>query len=384
MNQRQPDPHAPESQPTRQGRRLIRLLFRSGPEDGKALNGETSEQDCRAEDAVPWKQPTNYQPDTDKDASVPAPASKFASLKRKLFPSQNRRHPRHVPPLFSPISAPIVKSLPPLGENLKSLSCGSTSRGNDVLVGEQNQTNSESTRERDVLKLSEPDSQEETPESDFSAEGDNNWGTRGRRTLIDDDDDRDLESAVEALDLESSVADKTLEEMSRVIDDLRAWKEAHEQATQEAFSKLQAEQELQPHTVEPAHEDPTKCDDSLLAQLALKFTKQQRDREGQTLELRKEAEAYQLECGLFGSKLDESDATRVEEALQDSSDLEGLTLLRLRNELFQLDVKQRQEDLLQELQGADTALDMNFVDVQAFTGELDAILAQFDSAECLG
>ncbi|EGZ23977.1 hypothetical protein PHYSODRAFT_413965, partial [Phytophthora sojae] len=167
----------------------------------------------------------------------------------------------------------------------------------------------------------------------------------GRRTLIDDDDDRDLESAVEALDLESSIADKTLDEMNKAISDLRAWKQIHEQETQAALSKMQ----------------------------------QQRDREALTLELRKEAEAYQLECSAFRTTLDESEASRVEQALQSSSDSEGLALSRLRNELFQLDVKQRQEALLQEIQGTNRELDMNIVDVQAFTGELDAILAQFDS-----
>ncbi|KAF1774879.1 Alpha/Beta hydrolase fold [Phytophthora cactorum] len=160
-----------------------------------------------------------------------------------------------------------------------------------------------------------PESQEDTPESDFSlAEVDNNWGTTGRRTLVDDDDDRDLESAVEAFDLESSIVDKTLEE--------------------------------------------------------LKIQQQQRDREVQALEIRQEAEAYQLGCSLFKTTLDDSEATRVEQALQNNTDSGGLALSRLRNEVFQLDVKQRQEALLQELQGADSALDTNIANVQAFTTEL--------------
>jgi hypothetical protein len=75
--------------------------------------------------------------------------------------------------------------------------------------------------------------------------------------------------------------------------------------------------------------------------------------------------------------LDVTEATRVELALQSSGDSSGLALSRLRDELFQLDVKQRQDALLLELQGADGDLDMNPIDVQAFTGELDAILAQF-------
>ncbi|KAG6574297.1 Dipeptidyl peptidase 8 [Phytophthora cinnamomi] len=284
MNQGQQDPHAPESQPTRQGRRLIRMLFRSTAEDVKAANGDTPEHDSRAEDATAWKHAVNLQ----DNSAVPAPTT---------------------------------------------------------------------------------------------AEGDNNWRSSGRRTLIDDDDDRDLESAVEALDLESSIADKTLEEMRKAIDDLRAWKESRDQETQEALSKIKAEK-AQLHRATPA-EDPTTCDDHLVEQLELKHQRQQRDREAQTLELRKEAEAYQLERTAFRTALDESEATRVEQALQDNSDSEGLALSRLRNELFQLNVKQRQEALLKELQTDDNELDMNIVDVQAFTGELDAILAQFDSVSDL-
>jgi hypothetical protein len=82
------------------------------------------------------------------------------------------------------------------------------------------------------------------------------------------------------------------------------------------------------------------------------------------------------QCSLFKT-LDVTEATRVELALQSSGDSSGLALSRLRDELFQLDVKQRQDALLLELQGADGDLDMNPIDVQAFTGELDAILAQF-------
>ncbi|KAL4109286.1 hypothetical protein PRIC1_000988 [Phytophthora ramorum] len=195
---------------------------------------------------------------------------------------------------------------------------------------------------------------------------------------MDDDDDADLENALEALDFERSVADKTLEEMSKVINDLRVWKEAHENETLEALNKLKAEQERQLLNPEPS-QDPTSCGDYLERRLERKREQKQRERETQTLELQKEAKAYQLECNLFRTKLDESEATRVEQALQNCGDSEGLALSRLRNELFQLDVKQRQEALLQELQGADNELGINIVDVQAFTGELDAILAQFDS-----
>ncbi|KAL4137331.1 hypothetical protein PRIC2_000853 [Phytophthora ramorum] len=166
--------------------------------------------------------------------------------------------------------------------------------------------------------------------------------------------------------------------MSKVINDLRVWKEAHEYETLEALNKLKAEQERQLLNPEPS-QDPTSCGDYLERRLERKREQKQRERETQTLELQKEAKAYQLECNLFRTKLDESEATRVEQALQNCGDSEGLALSRLRNELFQLDVKQRQEALLQELQGADNELDINIVDVQAFTGELDAILAQFDS-----
>ncbi|KAF1794572.1 Alpha/Beta hydrolase fold [Phytophthora cactorum] len=223
-----------------------------------------------------------------------------------------------------------------------------------------------------------PESQEDTPESDFSlAEVDNNWGTTGRRTLVDDDDDRDLESAVEAFDLESSIVDKTLEEMSKAIEDLRAWKETHKQETQKALNELfhlsayiSKRNKSFNYTSLNHHK--------MLLNAMLKIQQQQRDREAQALEIRQEAEAYQLGCSLFKTTLDDSEATRVEQALQNNTDSGGLALSRLRNEVFQLDVKQRQEALLQELQGADSALDTNIANVQAFTTELDAILAQFD------
>ncbi|KAL3671882.1 hypothetical protein V7S43_002550 [Phytophthora oleae] len=374
MNQGPPDPHAPESQPTRRGRRLIRILFRSGVEDAKTLNG--ANQDCRTEDVTPRKQPIDDQANKDKLAPIPETTSKFASLKRKLFPSQNRRHPRHVPPLINPINAPVKFSLPPLGENLKRVSCNSTPRDEDSV--EENQLNSEpSSKDGVELKFSNLINQEVTPESDFCGEGDNNWGITGERTLIDDDDDddRDLESAVEALDMESSIADKTLEEMSKAITDLREWKVAHEQETQQALNMLK--QERQPTFDLP--QESIDCAGPPTLQLELKIQKQQQNREAQVLEFRKEAEAYQLECSLFKTELNECEATRVQEALQNSSDSEGVALSQLRNDLFQLDVKQRQDNLLQELQEADTELDMNVNNAQAFASELDAILAQFDN-----
>ncbi|GMF13131.1 unnamed protein product [Phytophthora lilii] len=187
MNQGPPDPHAPESQPTRQDR-------------------------SRAEDSAAWRKPTNHQENIDKHTAVPAPTGKFASLKRKLFPSQNRRHPRNVPPLISPINAPLKTLLPPLEEKGASLSRSSLDRdGDSDPIQENNSTSKIFDQEVVRLKNNEANSREGGPESDSSsAEVDNNW--RGR-TLIDDDDDRDLESAVEALDLETSIADKTLEEV---------------------------------------------------------------------------------------------------------------------------------------------------------------------------
>ncbi|OWZ23764.1 hypothetical protein PHMEG_0001291 [Phytophthora megakarya] len=140
-------------------------------------------------------------------------------------------------------------------------------------------------------------------------------------------------------------SDSSSSSMSKTIDALRAWKESHEKETLAALNKL--------------------------------MQQQQRDREAQTLELLKEAEAYQLECSLFRTTLDEYEVVRVDRALQGRTDSEEVALSRLRNELFQLDVKQRQEAFLEELQGAESALDMNIIHVQAFTGELDAILARF-------
>ncbi|KAG3089601.1 hypothetical protein PI124_g17402 [Phytophthora idaei] len=381
MNQAPPDAHAPESQPPRPGRRLIRMLFRSSGEGGKNITDENQEQDNQAEDIASLKQLTDTQANSEQPPPVPATTSKFVTLKRKLFPSHNRRHPRHVPPLISPISTSAKLPLPPLGNNLKSLTRNSICRGDDHSSGQIQINDGLSCsiyKESLMSRHLAPESQEDTPESDFSlAEVDNNWGTTGRRTLVDDDDDRDLESAVEAFDLESSIVDKTLEEMSKAIEDLRAWKETHKQETQKALNELQAEQEFQLH-VAKSSQDATECDDLLNVQLELKIQQQQRDREAQALEIRQEAEAYQLGCSLFKTTLDDSEATRVEQALQNNTDSGGLALSRLRNEVFQLDMKQRQEALLQELQGADSALDTNIANVQAFTTELDAILAQFD------
>ncbi|GMF40160.1 unnamed protein product [Phytophthora fragariaefolia] len=198
------------------------MLFRSTAEDVKAADGEVVEHDGRAEDARAWESGVKQQDMRDKHAAVPVTTSKFASLKRKLFPSQNRRHPRHVPPLMtSPISAPLKASLPPVRES----SHRSMSRTYVKGVCEQNQTIDCSSKSicMEKLELKQPkgDGLEDAPESDASAtEVDNNWRPSGRRTLIDDDDDRHLESAVEALDLESSIADQTLEEVSLRTDSL--------------------------------------------------------------------------------------------------------------------------------------------------------------------
>lgn len=99
------------------------MLFRSTAEDAKSSSiNAAPEHDGRAEDAVAWKSSSNHQENGNKPAVVPAPTSKFASLKRKLFPSQNRRHPRHVPPLLiSPINAPVKASpsVPPLEDSYR-------------------------------------------------------------------------------------------------------------------------------------------------------------------------------------------------------------------------------------------------------------------------
>lgn len=196
------------------------MLFRSTAEDAKSSSiNAAPEHDGRAEDAVAWKSSSNHQENGNKPAVVPAPTSKFASLKRKLFPSQNRRHPRHVPPLLiSPINAPVKASpsVPPLEDSYRR----SMTRICDEDDSDENQIAECSSKSicTESFKLKRPacESLECTPESNTSCavEGDNNWRASGRRTLIDDDDDRDLESAVEALDLESSIADKTLDEVS--------------------------------------------------------------------------------------------------------------------------------------------------------------------------
>ncbi|KAK1930929.1 hypothetical protein P3T76_013518 [Phytophthora citrophthora] len=217
---------------------------------------------------------------------------------------------------------------------------------------EQNQSNFEPKCKDEVeLTLSEAGSQEITPESDFSGESDNNRGITGERALIGDDDDRDLESAVEALDLESSIADKTLEEINKAIIDLQVWKEAHEQETQQALNLLEQDRKL----AAELQQEPTEYADPQTLQVELKIQNQRRNREIQVLAFRKEAEAYQLECCLK-TDLDEFEASRVEEVLHNSSNGENSSLSRLRDDLFQLDVKQRQENLLQELQEVETEL----------------------------
>lgn len=66
-------------------------------------------------------------------------------------------------------------------------------------------------------------------------------------------------------------------------------------------------------------------------------------------------------CATLRTTLGEADAARIAEALHtDQSGADGLALARLRNELFQLEVRERhsqmQAAMLQELEGAETAL----------------------------
>lgn len=332
------------------------MLFRSSGDDDQKIDCEANKHNNQTESIQYQKWP---HIETEQQTPASGATSKFAALKRKLFPSQNRRHPRQMSTLISPINAPVKLSLPHLGDNLD------TQATTDLSLSEESLT----PRHLE-FKLPEYIAESDT----FPENSDNNSEIAHKTSLLDDDDDRDLERAVEVLDFESSIADKTLQDMSNAIDDLRAWKEAHEQKTQDALDKLydlqKAEKQLQ-YDEQP--QDGFEYDH--LVELTLQ--QQQQNREMQALELRKEAEAYQLECNLLHAKLGESEATRMEQTLR-NSDSEGLALSRLRNDVFQLDVKQRQEALLHELQGADADLDMNIADVQAFTGELDAILAQFD------
>ncbi|CEG41509.1 uncharacterized protein PHALS_11850 [Plasmopara halstedii] len=221
------------------------------------------------------------------------------------------------------------------------------------------------------MKHLEPKNFKKSPEKTIAqAKRFDDRGAAGRTILLGNYDDQDLQSAVETLDLESSLVDtKTLQDMSHAIDDLRAWKKAHEQETRDALNKLQCSQQEEEKLQFDDNEQPQDDtdNDSLLQQ-------QQRSRNVQAIDHRKEYEAYQLECNLFPAK---SETTDIEQALQ-ITDFEGLALSRLRKKVFELDVKQRQEALLYELQKADADLDMNIVDVQNFTSELNAILAQFD------
>jgi hypothetical protein len=66
-------------------------------------------------------------------------------------------------------------------------------------------------------------------------------------------------------------------------------------------------------------------------------------------------------CATLRTALGEADAARIAEALHtDQSGADGLALARLRDELFQLEVRERhsqmQAAMLQELEGAETAL----------------------------
>ncbi|KAG7397158.1 dipeptidylpeptidase [Phytophthora boehmeriae] len=355
------------------------MLFRSNAEDSKSQPSATPESDKRSEDIPPCEVDSTQPESANPPPPIAPVTSKFSALKRKLFPSQNRRHPRRVPPLVSPINAP---------EEIK------TTKGDTDPEHQANNSGSIESRRSNRIPEQCPESstsEEDTPENDPIAVNDEdddralsniNWKPGGGRALIDDDDDRDLESAVEALDFESSIAEMTIEEMNKAIDDLRVWKEAHELKTQQALRELEEESILANGSAQVNNAE-VECEDSLETQIELKFQQQQRDREAQTRELRLEAETYQQECSLHRTPLDESDAARVAQALQvqDNEDSGDAQLSRLRDELFQLDVKQRQESLLQELQGAESELDLSFVDVQAFTGELDAILAQFDDGE---
>jgi hypothetical protein len=142
---------------------------------------------------------------------VRPPSSKFSALKRKLFPSTQRRAPLRVPALLplSPISTNTEVILPP--DQVEPQQADSQYGGIDRKVDgndEEEEGNNDLHEDRPVEHWSS-DAVEKLGEMAARCEG----VESARPDYDSDEDDRDLELAVEALDYESSNAEETLAEV---------------------------------------------------------------------------------------------------------------------------------------------------------------------------
>lgn len=139
------------------------------------------------------------------------PSSKFSALKRKLFPSTQRRAPLRVPTLLplSPISTSTEVTLPL--DRVQPQQADSQSGGIDCKVNdndEEEQGNNDLHEEQHIDHWSS-DALEKLGEMATRCKG----VESARPDYDSDEDDRDLELAVEALDYESSNAEETLAEV---------------------------------------------------------------------------------------------------------------------------------------------------------------------------
>lgn len=178
-------------------------------------------------------------------------SGKFSALKRKLFPSTQRRPPARVPALLpiSPISTNAADFSGPYTGDADAVVAFDGGDDNDGAASEGNNCSLNPLKADESIGTSK--SEPMVPESRHSARTD-----KGQN----DDDDCELEFAVEVVDLESSNNEDTLAEvsvlvialvgvtcinersssdpqMTKAIDDVRLWKQQHDQQTHQLMKQ---------------------------------------------------------------------------------------------------------------------------------------------------
>ncbi|TMW63184.1 hypothetical protein Poli38472_002125 [Pythium oligandrum] len=324
-----------------QGRRLIQMLFRSNnADDARGERTEGSWDSSSIVTTATSSLPPDSRHEEDPSASSTESGSKFRNLKRKLFPSRQRRHPVRIPPL---LISPIATGSPAPGSN-QTL---------DTSIDSQHE-------HADVVAVEHP------------ASNDDSGGSMS--------DEDDLVMAIEAADLlQPSTNEEALAEMNRAIGDLYAWKHQHEEATQFAMREME-KQMIETKNQLASSPTLTEVDtivDTIqhLQQLSLMA------REKLSLAMMKTE-------GSFATHRDDERVARViEEAQRQAGSEDDVVsiprgLSKLREEVFDLGVKnlssQIQASWLNDLESAETALDLKLADVEAFASELDQVLAQFE------
>nr|CCA25007.1 AlNc14C270G9950 [Albugo laibachii Nc14] len=175
-----------------------------------------------------------------------------------------------------------------------------------------------------------------------------------------------LRTDIGILDIDNQDLDTTLREMDQVLHELQEWKTWRRNTTQAASFD---------------NDDRT--------------TKTQAERE--MISLTRE-EDFLLQCLKEQHRKRQSDHAKLEEMLQTPWKHDHIAISRgdtlvtsspaqlqqLEAEVFDLDVKKIKSEkihqVLWDLEGANESLDFQLVDVEAYSSELDHVLAEFDSA----